>query len=206
MSTISKVSILTIAAIVGFGAAPASATNPNAMTWTASEIPGVTGGPNATAVVHLNCHGGGNSCEPYSGDTPKNTALHMVCFVPGNDPEPAAYTSHFDTNWVQGSRAVNNWRFYHGYSGGQVGLTSKLHAGAISSRADADMACKCPVFGLGDPNARMLEFHDNGVGGWGMGARIHPNSRGKSKLKDPSMHGHERFWVSINDQNSNPWD
>ncbi|MCP2257742.1 hypothetical protein LX15_001428 [Streptoalloteichus tenebrarius] len=74
--------------------------------------------------------------------------------------------------------------FYAGWSGGTVRITSPVSGWALTSRAAADALC-ARQFGAG---YRMAEFHDGG-GGWSWWANGNLN----------------RFWATVNDQPSSPW-
>ncbi len=145
----------------------------------------------------------GPNCNPYAGDTPKTASLAILCFVPGSAPPPTDYNAWYQSHFNPAGYAVNNWKFYYNWSGGQIGLTSQIAGTAITSQAVGDAICKSATQGLNDPNARMLEFHDNGVGGWNVSGTVHPNSKTPHLLK--SNAGTRRFWVRSNDLQFNPW-
>jgi len=186
-------------------AAPASAangTNPKAITFGAAWLKPVLGAPAANATM-VGCNAGAMPhCNAYNGETPETTSLAILCFVPGSAAPPAGYNTYYQTHFTPGAQAVDNWKYYSNWSGGQIGLTSQIAGTTITSQAVADNICKGPQ-GLSDPNARMLEFHDNGVGGWNVSGNIHPNSKTPHLLKNNA--NARRFWVRITDQPSNLW-
>lgn len=205
-------SLLAAAGVLAMLSGPAQAingSNTNAMTWGAVDIPGVTNiavnpSTDMRKVVVVGCHAANGSCNPHVGDASETDVHPILCFVPDSIPEPAPYAAYFQANFNPAGKASSNWRFYHGWSGGQVGATRPIPASLIPTKAQADAACAGPIFGLNDPNARMLEFHDNGVGGWGLGGVLHENSHAKQSLRNPGVNP-RRYWTYINDQSSNPW-
>jgi hypothetical protein len=160
----------------------AMASNGKAMTWKAYDLP-----PNAG--VRVGCF---DVCDAYVGDTDIATKLPILCFVPGNAPIPSAYQAYAV------AQRPNDWQFYMNWSGGQVGLTNPVLGQGLTLAA-ANTLCQKT---LKDPNARMAEHHDNGAGGWSLGASVHIKSKTPNALKHA---GPKKFWTSINDQNANPW-
>ncbi|SHF28113.1 hypothetical protein [Streptoalloteichus hindustanus] len=75
--------------------------------------------------------------------------------------------------------------FHAGWSGGTVQITRPVSGWSLTSRGSADALC-ARQFGAG---YRMAEFHDGG-GGWSWWAAGNIN----------------RFWSSVHNQRSNPWD
>lgn len=189
MNAKSVISGLIVATLLGLNTVHAK--DGMAMTWktkTPTEVAGKVGGKR---VVVVGCQG----CDAYTGDTKTTQKRHILCIVPGNAPVPGAYSAHL---------AANNGfkKFYYGWSGGKIGLTKKIKGTQITSRAVGDQICKSNK-GLKDSKARMIEHHDNKVGGWNLGGFIHPNSKAKAKLKNPS--NTRKFWAGINDKEANPW-
>ena len=189
---------------------PAFATSGKGMTWLAYDLAHSSNASQAAAwqallavepdAVVVGC---ANKCDAYKGDTAGSERLPILCFVPGTKPEPALYAPVFAPFGTAASAASSNWRFYYGWSKGKVGLTRPVLGSSLTSRAVGDAMCKTD---LKDPAARMAEHHDNGVGGWALGATIHPNSNAKGLLRNPQSNGKiQRFWTAINDQPANPW-
>lgn len=169
--------------LLGLGSTPAFADNGMAMTWKAySGVP--------SPAVRVGCF---NICDAYHGDTSIKEKHQILCIVPGNSAMPTAYGPYAT------ALRPNNWQFYMGWSGGEVGVTAPIRGSDITSRAVGDGFCK---EALHDGNARMAEHHDNKAGGWSLGARIHANSPTKGIFKKESR---QKFWVAINDQPANPW-
>lgn len=163
------------------------AQNGMAMTWKSKKA--VVLGNNKIVVV------GCSGCDAYKGDTKVNQKLRILCIVPGNEPEPAAYAAFLTTN--------NLKKFYYNWSGGRIGLTKKVKGETITSQAVADQKCKTD---LNDSQARMIEHHDNKVGGWSLGGFVHNNSKAKGQLRNPNKMGQNKYWARINDTPANPWD
>ena len=190
--------------------APAQATGGKGMTWSAYDLsnsttPGAAAAWQAllAAVPDAVVVGCAMKCNAYQGDAAATAKMPILCFVPGTMPEPALYAPVFAPSGTAPGAASSNWRFYYGWSKGKVGLSKPVAGSALTSRAVADAICKRD---LSDPAARMAEHHDNGVGGWALGAIIHPNSNAKGLLKNPGSQGKDqRFWTAINDQPANPW-
>lgn len=153
-------------------------------------------------VVVVGCQA---KCNAYKGDTPKAQTRPILCIVPGNSAEPKDYPALFNAKPLTGT-ASSNWRFYNGWSGGQIGLTNPVLGMTITSRAVGDAMCQDRVNGLGDPAARMAEHHDNKVGGWGLGGTIHPNSKTIHLLRATCQKEGVNFWTAIKNQPANVWD
>jgi hypothetical protein len=115
--------------------------------------------------------GSDSQTNPYSGDTLTSTVLPMLCLRKAGWPVPAGLTVDY----------------YHGWTGGEVRLTTPLAGTSLTSLATANQIC-AQQFGTG---YRMAEFHDGG-GGWSWWAY-------------GTLNTSTRFWVSINDQPANPW-
>lgn len=117
--------------------------------------------------------------NPYTGDTSCDTRLRILCIrVDGHTP-PAPSNGHDYTQY---------------WSGGVVGQTFPLPGHVLSTREAANQAC----VDANGPGFRMAEFHDGSLGsaggpnGWQFWAYGGLNTGG-------------RFWVSINNQQANPW-
>lgn len=229
MSMKSRIIMGTLAALAAIPAltAPAMASGGKAMTWSTYEF-GAASNTNVAQrnawnsmiasnpkVAVVGCkNGGAGGCDAYKGDTAIPTKLRVLCIVPGNSAEPAGYANVFSgTSFA--NTASSNWKFYYGWSGGQIGLTKPVSGSTITSRAVGDNMCKTA---LGDPNARMAEHHDNKVGGWALGGMVHPKSKAKALLlngpvctcdddDDDQNSGKtaKRFWTAINGQPANTW-
>jgi hypothetical protein len=141
-----------------------------------------------------------NKCDAYKGDTAATEIRPILCIVPGTSPEPASYAATVGTS-TSPNAASSNWRFYYGWSGGQIGLSRPYRGSDLVSRAVADGFCKRD---LRDNNARMAEHHDNKIGGWALGGTIHPRSNAKGLLTNGGK-ADASFWTAINDQPANPW-
>jgi hypothetical protein len=206
--------------------APAMASGGKAMTWSTYEFGAasntnvaqrnawnsmVASNPNVAVVGCKN--GGAGGCNAYQGDTAIPTKLRVLCIVPGSSAEPVGYANVF-SGLAMTNTASSNWKFYYGWSGGQIGLTKPVSGSTITSRAVGDGMCKTA---LGDTNARMAEHHDNKVGGWALGGTVHPKSKAKALLlngpvctcddDDDQDSGKtaRRFWTAIDGQPANTW-
>ncbi|MFM5908827.1 MAG: hypothetical protein ACKOPO_14760 [Novosphingobium sp.] len=169
---------------------PAPGATHKGMTWR-------TYGNNVPGGAVVGCK---NQCNAYQGDTLPSERLPVLCIVPGTSPEPAGYAAAVGGPTAAGA-ASSNWRFYYGWSGGQIGLSRPTLGADLTSRTVGDNICKRD---LKDPNARMAEHHDNKVGGWGLGGMIHPNSNAKGLLTNGGT-SDSKFWTAIKNQPANPW-
>lgn len=188
MNSKSIIASLSVVILTGIHTA-AQAQNDMGMTWktrTPNELLGPAGKIGNQRIVLVGCSG----CNAYKGDTSIQEKLRILCIVPGNQAEPAIYDTHFSGR-----------KFYYGWSGAKIGLTKKRKGVNITSKAVGDQFCKTD---LADSQARMIEHHDNKVGGWNVGGFIHPNSKAKGQLKNPNSS--IKFWASIKNQPANPWD
>lgn len=114
--------------------------------------------------------------NPIQGDTPAQTDLPMLCLRVDGRPVPPGVTPTFYDGWAQG----------------EVKLTPPISGAALTSAAVADQVCAFE-FGTG---WEMAEFHDGYADGQPGGWRWYANGE---------LATESRFWVSINDQNANPW-
>lgn len=111
--------------------------------------------PSGTAIME--CYGSpptvsmgsftGPGCGPYTGDTPCDTALPILCINVDGSPEPG-------TGFSYGS--------YRGWVMGVLASSSPQVGTSLTSRDVANEIC-ASEFG---PGFRMAEFHDGG--GWGL--------------------------------------
>lgn len=192
MNTKSAITGLVVAVLLGLNATTAHAQNGMAMTWKNKTDPaflGSAGNIGGQRIVVVGC----SNCNAYQGDTSIQEKRRILCIVPGNQPEPAVYANKI---------AANNYfrAFYYDWSGGKIGLTRKIKGTKLTSQALGDRFCKID---LSDNNARMIEHHDNKVGGWNLGGFIHPNSKAKNQLRNPN--NSQNYWARIRNQPANPW-
>jgi hypothetical protein len=155
----------------------------NAMTWSllGSAMPD---GSHAYALV-----GSDNITNAYTGDTSTTQALPVLCINKSGLSNPGTGVIGSPTQTPGGA-----WR--RTWSGGTIALTSPVTGTSLTSRSVADSLC-ASQFG---PGYRMAEFHDGDANYWcgwdfwgaAWGANLTPFMG-------------TRFWVSINDQNANPW-
>lgn len=137
------------------------------MTWVVREV--------RNGAVNVGNHAGTN---PYVGDTPETAILPMLCIRQTGLPVPAGIVPDF----------------YHGWSGGEVRLTTPVTGSVLNSPAIANGICAAQ-FGTG---WRMGEFHD-GNGGHTYWAQLgHPALLEAFRAKT-------KFWAAINDQPANVW-
>lgn len=158
------------------------------------ELTGAAGNIGGQRIVVVGC---ASSCNSYTGDTNIKKKRRILCIVPGNQPRPAAYLNYYTITTTN-----PRWKFYNNWSGAKIGLSKPIKGSNITSQAKADKICRSNK-GLNDSKARMLEHHDNKVGGWNVGGFIHPNSKAKGQLKNPKKS--RRYWVRIKNQPANPW-
>jgi hypothetical protein len=142
----------------------------NGMTWAKRSHDDVLG------VDYVNC----SNCNAYSGETSCSSKLPILCLKKENLPDPGVSVP-------DKSPGVMSPRYYYGWTGGHIELTSPVSGNALKGISDANDICE---FQFG-PGYKMAEHHD-GNGGWGWYAY--------GNIDDSS-----RFWVSINDQSSNCW-
>ena len=168
----------------------------------------------AQELFHVSCSGtpyvppylpylsSGGSCNPYSGDTPCNHTLPLLCIKPNNFSRPC-YP-------IQCSAHAMPKEFYCGWTEGILLLSDPIPGIALTSRATANLICR-NKFG---PGFRMAEFHDGKyiigmddsnqcyttwpavsklIGGWGYYGY---------GVKGPLW---TRFWLAVNDQSANCW-
>lgn len=200
MNSKSIIASLSVAVIMGLSTV-AQAHHGIAMTWktkTVHELRGPAGKIGNQRIVVVGC----SQCNAYKGDTKITEKRHILCITPGNAPEPAVYNARFSAH-----------KFYYNWSGAKIGLSKRRIGSTITSRAVGDQFCKAD---LNDSQARMIEHHDNKVGGWNVGGFIHPNSKAPAKLRLPKAPNNateaeknklkpHKFWAAIRNQKANPW-
>ena len=137
--------------------------------------------------------------NPYSGDTNTSETHSLLCIRPGNLPTPAKLPP---PRTSPGGALVGS--FSHSYlfavpniQGTQ--LTSKAKADKICNKFRQNAFVDKRSFPYPIAKARMAEFHDGdkaaGMTGWKFWGVA---SGDLNSFKD-------RLWVSITDQNANPW-
>ncbi len=121
----------------------------------------------------VGCWAGGTGCEPYIGDTACSTKLPILCLKKEGLANPGVATD-----------------FYHGWTGGRVGLTPPVAGSELTGIKDAGLLCE---YILG-PGYQIAEFHDghDRNGGWSYSAY--------GNIADSS-----RFWTYQNDGGANCW-
>ena len=117
-------------------------------------------------VDHLGCSG----CDPYQGDTVCSTELPILCLKKEGLPNPGLQTD-----------------FYHGWTGGHIGLTLPIAGNQLTGIEDAALLCE-HFLGSG---YQMASHHD-GNGGWNWYAYGHVDAT-------------TSFWTYIRDQDANCW-
>jgi hypothetical protein len=127
--------------------------------------------------------------NPYTGDTLTSQALPMLCINKSGLANPGTGVIGSPTQTPGGA-----WRRTWSY--GTVALTPPVVGTSLTSRSVADSLC-VSHFGAG---YRMAEFHDGDPALW-RGWDFWAAARGASIAPFQNT----RFWVSINDQNANPW-
>lgn len=151
-----------------------------AMTWTNLKLIKTWNGEAHYALV-----GSDVNTNPYQGDTPITATLPILCIKKANLPKPSI---KLGTHTTPGGAYRATW------SGGYIGLSNPVKGTALTSLTIANNIC-AEEFGSG---FQMAEFHDGDADVWAgwdfWGELVTP----KTSLKD-------RFWVYINDQQSNPW-
>lgn len=153
-----------------------------AMTWT---LLGAVQPNTSNAYVLI---GSDAQTNPYTGDTSTWNYLPLLCINKDSPSHPGSIL------WGPSQTPGGAWR--QTWSGGTVALTTPIQGASLTSLAVANAICSSQ-FGAG---FRMAEFHDGAANLWSgwdfWGAVLDANLC--------SFQG-TRFWVSINDQNSNPW-
>jgi hypothetical protein len=135
--------------------------------------------------------------NPYSGDTNTSETHSLLCIQPGNLPTPKQLPP---PNTSPGGALVGS--FSHSY----LFAVPNIQGTQLTSRAAADKICNkfrpanaFVIKKFSIAKARMAEFHDGdkaaGMTGWKFWGVASGDLNG---FKD-------RLWVSINDQNANPW-
>ena len=168
----------------------------------------------AQELFHVSCSGtpyippyapykaNAGQCNPYSGDTPCNATLPLLCISPQSFNRPC-YP-------IQCGPHAMPKEFYCGWTEGLLLLSDPVLGLALTSRKTADLICSNQY----GPEFRMAEFHDGKYiigmdetndcltswpagpkagGGWGYYGY---------GVKGPRW---TRFWVAIDDQPGNCW-
>lgn len=137
--------------------------------------------------------GSDSQTNPYQGDTDINEVHSLLCIHKINLPAPLGLPSPTTTT---GGALRGSW------SGGQALIIPNIQAKALTSALIANETCRAQGQRLSDSDElRMAEFHDGdrlaGSAGWDFWAEV----SSIEGLDNPNI----RYWVQINDQNSNPW-
>lgn len=120
--------------------------------------------------------------NPYTGDTPISEDLPILCIKKAELVKP----TFINPTQTPGGAWRQTW------SGGYIGFTDPISGKELTSLSIANQICS-NKFGDG---YRMAEFHDGDPSLWAGW-----DFWGELISEIPSS----RFWVSINDQSSNPW-
>jgi hypothetical protein len=127
--------------------------------------------------------------HPYQGDTLTSQSLPMLCINKNGTPNPG-------TSVIGSPQQTPGGAWRRTWSGGVVALTPPITGTSLTSRSVANGVC-ANHFGAG---FRMAEFHDGDPNLWS-GWDFWAEARGATIAPFQGT----RFWVSINDQNANPW-
>lgn len=172
-------------AALAIGSTPAAfADGGKAYTWVSKRFVSGTGNDADWVLV-----GSNDQSDAYVGDASPKARLPILCFMPGKRPEPAGYQSTF----------TNFNAFYHGWSGGEVGLTPPVQVSSITSLQVANRICARHFC----KKARIASHHDNKVGGWNFGASLSNDSWNLAAMR--AANKEQRMIVHIRDQTANPW-
>lgn len=178
-------SAITAALVLGLASVSTAASAQKGMTWRlhkgvqTGDTPIVQNGMQLAAgwVVI----GADNATDAYQGDTDTGKKLRILCIRKGDFPEPDGYQHSGD--------------FYRAWSKGVLGVTEPVTGNSVPNRAAANEICQHDV----GPGFRVVEHHDNGVGGWRLGARVLLGHYRYMQNKD------HRLWASIKNQPANFW-
>lgn len=154
-----------------------------AMTWHLSK----SAAPSASNAYVL--VGSDSITDPYQGDTSTKNSLPVLCINKNNPPYPGGGVLG-NPHQTPGGAWRGTW------SGGTAALTSPVQGLSLTSLTVANDLC-ATQFGAG---YRMAEFHDGDPtlwSGWDFWA--------EARNASITPFQNTRFWVSINDQNANPW-
>lgn len=137
--------------------------------------------------------GSDSQTNPYQGDTDINEVHSLLCIHKINLPAPLGLPSPTTTT---GGALRGSW------SGGQALIIPNIQAKVLTSALIANETCRAQGQRLSNiDELRMAEFHDGdrlaGLAGWDFWAEV----SSIEGLDNPKI----RYWVQINDQNSNPW-
>jgi hypothetical protein len=151
-----------------------------ALTWTLKQVVG-------TSALF-----GGTTTQ---GDTPISERLSLLCVSNSNTiPKPYGLNT-MEASGLDGT-TINTW------SGRQAFAIPDVLGSSLTSRARANN--KCRRFGqlvYGNPMFQMAEFHHGSgdLSGWSYWVQIYNQKSGLGVINT------SRYWVWINDHNSNPW-
>lgn len=144
------------------------------------------------------------ACDPYVGEQECSAFFPVLCLVPTGLPRP-----NYPVPVGRPGLAMPI-EYYNGWTSAKAKLTERVMGTTLTSRTSGDSLCQIH-FG---PSAKMAEWHDGRYivgmsdttfsdstwddsrasnGGWG----FYTGSSGADVG--------QRFWVAINDQNSNCW-
>jgi hypothetical protein len=157
-----------------------------AMTWSVLNIVVLDGRPYAL-------FGADAVTNAYNGDTEIDAVLPLLGIKKMGLPKPAG---------LHGSTLTNGGAMRGTWSGGKVIVVPAVQGKSLTSRAIADLQCRLQGLKvLGEDCFRMAEFHDGdreaGLVGWDFWADA--SAMEMLKISD------QRYWVSINNQQANPW-
>lgn len=145
-------------------------------------------------VVFVTCHGlprtANGSCNAYTGDTPCEAKLPLLCLNVDGRPRPAGLVIA-----PAGRTAAMPAAFYAGWAAGRVAATAPLAGTDLMSADNAGEICRAE-FGDG---WRMAEFHDGLIDAAG-------NRGGWAWYANGRLDTATRYWVRNNDTNANCWD
>jgi hypothetical protein len=134
--------------------------------------------------------------NPYTGDTDTKEAHGLLCIKKLSLPQPSGLTP--------GPSTTNGGALRDSWAGGYLFVVPNVTGTTLTSKAVADNLCnKYGQSNYGVTDYRMAEFHDGdqiaGRAGWSFwGDAAYSATRRFEGFND-------RLWVSINDQNANPW-
>ncbi len=150
-------------------------------------------------IVRVGISGG----DPREGDVTISAILPILAINVNDTARP-----NYDVSNINASQSKE---YYSGWSCGTIKLTPPIRGEDITSREVADSLCQL-YLGKG---YRMAEFHDGKYVSGMSSTQYYGNSwPDMSNLNSGAWHMFSygdidkdtRFWVSINDQRSNPWD
>jgi hypothetical protein len=144
-------------------------------------------------VVFVTCHGlprtANGSCNAYTGDTPCETSLPLLCVNVDGRSRPAGLAVPSKGGGVMPAQ------FYAGWAAGRVAATPPIAGSDLLSAENAGEICRAE-FGEG---WRMAEFHDGRIDEAG-------NRGGWAWYANGRLDTSTRYWVQNNDTTANCWD